>query len=495
MSQIQLSSSYLPQPQGPVWIAGAGVSGRGAAELVRQLGWSVCIVDSNISLATELAHQYRGSSMTVQDAYSRLHEASLIVTSPGWRPDTPLLRDAQARGIPVIGDVELAWCADRDGRFGKPRTWLAVTGTNGKTTATSMLAAMMEKAGAAAEAVGNIGVAVGTALTQTPRVDIMVAELSSFQLHWAPTFTPDAGVILNLAEDHIDWHGSMDAYAGDKARVYRGDIAVVNSDDERVCDEAKRYVVSEPVSPHDGDDSCPHVIGFTMDEPSAGEIGIVDGRIVDRVYSPANSDGIVIADATSISPPGAAGVADALAATAIARSQGVEPDAIAEALSSFVVQKHRGQVVHEADGIRWIDNSKATNPHATDAALSAVDSCVWIAGGQLKGACVDEVIAKNVERISAAVVLGQDREVIRRSLMAIAPRIPLTVVTSMDPVAAMTEAVQAAGRLAQPGDTVLLAPAAASLDMYTGMGQRGDLFADAARRFGTTGLKDRDRDI
>lgn len=483
MSHVQTSSSYLPQPQGPVWIAGAGVSGRGAADLATQLGWSVCIIDSNFTAARELADRHGGSAMTVDEAHSRLDEASLIVTSPGWRPDTPLLHDAQEQGVPVIGDVELAWCADRDGRFGEPRTWLAVTGTNGKTTATAMLASMMAESGAAAEAVGNIGVAVGTALTQTPRVGVMVAELSSFQLHWSPTLTPDAGVVLNLAEDHIDWHGSMDAYAADKARVYRGPVIVVNADDERVCREAERYMELSSTS-SSGDTPARRVIEFTMGEPGAGQIGVIDGRIVDRACVPAHSEGVDIADATRISPPGPAGVADALAATAIARSQGVEPDAIARALSSFVVEKHRGQVVFEAGDIRWIDNSKATNPHATDAALSAVESCVWIAGGQLKGAQIDDLIHKNADRISAAVVLGQDRQIIRQSLATIHPRIPLTVITSTDPVIAMNEAVQAASRLAQPGDTVLLAPAAASLDMYTGMSQRGDLFAEAARRYG-----------
>ena len=250
-----------------------------------------------------------------------------------------------------------------------------------------------------------------------------------------------------------------------------------------MCREAERYMELSSTS-SSGDTPARRVIEFTMGEPGAGQVGVIDGKIVDRACVPAHSEGVDIADATRISPPGPAGVADALAATAIARSQGVEPDAIARALSSFVVEKHRGQVVFEAGDIRWIDNSKATNPHATDAALSAVESCVWIAGGQLKGAQIDDLIHKNADRISAAVVLGQDREIIRQSLATIHPRIPLTVITSTDPVIAMNEAVQAASRLAQPGDTVLLAPAAASLDMYTGMSQRGDLFAEAARRYG-----------
>lgn len=455
----------LPQElRGRILVAGAGVSGRGVTRLLVDLGAQVVVAEDNPDAIAALRAEVPGvATCGVEQARLALRDGDLVVTSPGWRPDTPLLVDAAARGLEVIGDVELAWRLDAAGVFGAPRTWLVVTGTNGKTTTTAMLAAMLVADGRAASAVGNIGVAVADALRATPRVDVLVAELSSFQLHWAPRLVPAAGVVLNLADDHLDWHGSFANYAADKQRALRGPVVVLARDDARVN--------ATPVAPDQ------RVIGFSAARPAAGDVGVVDDHLV---Y---NADGHeeILAPAEGINPAGRAGILDAAAASAMALSQGVSPAAIATALGQFQVAGHRGQEVHRAGGVSWVDNSKATNPHAADAALTGVDNVVWIAGGQLKGASVDELVRSHAQRLRAAVVMGVDRNLVVAALTEYAPQVPVVVVDSTDPVAAMEQAVAAAADAARPGDTVLLAPAGASLDMYSGMGQRGDIFAAAAR--------------
>lgn len=460
---------------GPVLVAGAGVSGEGAIKLLRDLGCpEIRLVDDSADRGRALAQAHGIEWLTADTARGVLSDAVAVVTSPGWRPDTPILVDAADAGVPVVGDVAVAFAGDRAGVWGAPRTWLVVTGTNGKTTTTAMLAAMLGDRGAA---VGNIGVALHDALTAGPRVDVLAAELSSFQLHWAPDLRPDSGALLNLAEDHIDWHGSYDAYGADKAIALTGDVAVYGLDDADVARQVRLL--------SDAGRLAPTAVGFTIGEPGPGEVGVRDGRIIDRAFGPADGDGddtgIDIAPAEGISPPGPAGVLDALAATALARSIGTAPGDIAVALASFTVRAHRGQVVHSAGGVDWIDDSKATNPHAADAALRGHESVVWVGGGQLKGADVRGLIAEHGHRMRAAVLLGVDAPVIAEALAEARPGLPVTVVRDTDPAAAMRQVCSAAAGAARPGDVVLLAPAAASLDMFTGMAQRGDLFADAAR--------------
>ena len=476
---------------GHVLVAGAGVSGAGAARLLSGIGVTVTVADDDASARERLLAsiddvasqpgraQVRACGL--DEARSRFADVDLVVTSPGWRPDSGLLVAAAEAGLDVIGDVEMAWRLDRAGHFGAPRRWLAVTGTNGKTTTTGMLAACMQAAGERAVAVGNIGVAVADALDGAERVDVLVAELSSFQLHWAPTLTPDAGVLLNLADDHLDWHGSFAAYAASKARVLRGPVAVAGVDDAHVRALLAGDPAASPAAAGETVHAAPadghRFIGFTLGEPAPGQVGVVDGRIVDHT----GAGPVDVAPAEGIDPPGPAGVLDALAATAMARSQGVAPAAIAEALAGFHVARHRGQTVLVADDVRWVDNSKATNPHAAVAALKGVDRVVWIAGGQLKGAHVDDMVDALAPHLDAAVLLGVDRAILAEALHRLAPQVPVETVETTDPEAAMTEVCQAAARHARRGGTVALAPAAASLDMYTGMSQRGDLFAAAAR--------------
>lgn len=453
---------------GRVLVAGAGVSGLGAARLLCGLEVDTVVADDNEINRQNITTVTDAHAVTVAEALVRLDEYSLVVTSPGWRPDSPLLVAAAEAGLGVIGDVELCFRLDRAEVFGPPRTWLVVTGTNGKTTTTGMLAAMMSNAGRhtglRATACGNIGVAVADALTDPERIDILVAELSSFQLHWSEQLIPDGGVLLNLADDHIDWHGSFDDYATAKAKVLKAPVAVAGRDDDRVREFAERT----------GRDD---IIGFTLHQPEDNQYGVSDGYLVESWQGAQTR----LAPATGIEPAGAAGLYDALAAAAIARSFGATAEDVADALRNFQVDGHRGATVHSAGGVSWIDNSKATNPHAAHSALDGAGTVVWIAGGQLKGASVDALITAHADQFRAVAVLGVDRDEIAQTVRNVAPGVPIFVTDSTDPEQAMNDVVKFAAQHAHAGDSVMLAPAAASLDMYTGMAQRGDMFAAAAR--------------
>ena len=445
---------------GTVLVTGAGISGVGIARLLADLNVDVLIADANETARDRAMEVADVAGIHPDQALAELSRFSCVVTSPGWRPDTPLLRAAQAAGLEVLGDVELCYRLDRASVFGPPRIWMVVTGTNGKTTTTSMLASIMQQAGYQAEAVGNIGVSVAEAVSAPQRIDVLVAELSSFQLHWSNQLVPDVGVLLNLAEDHIDWHGSMAAYAAAKAKVLAAPLAIAGLDDALV----QQYVTTP-------------VMGFTLQSPQAGQVGVTNGTIVDNLHGTTRN----IVPVAGLEPPGPAGIYDALAATAaaVALVPDLQPSVIAQALQSFKVAGHRGQQVAEARGIVAIDNSKATNPHAADSALAGHDSVIWVAGGQLKGAEVDDLVARHAHRLKAVALMGVDRNIIRESVEKHAPGVPIFVTDDTDPQSAMDAVCAWAVTQASSGDAIVLAPAAASLDMYTGMGQRGVLFAES----------------
>ncbi|KMO71874.1 UDP-N-acetylmuramoyl-L-alanine--D-glutamate ligase [Mycolicibacterium chubuense] len=470
-----------------VLVVGAGITGRAVLAALTPLGVRATLTDDSPSALTAFARD----GVAVVDpasAVATIADVDLVVVSPGIPPTAPIPVAAAAAGVPVWGDVELAWRLDRAGHHGPPKTWLVVTGTNGKTTTTSMLFAMLCAAGRRAALCGNIGEPVLAVLDQA--VDVLAVELSSFQLHWAPSVHPDAGVVLNVAEDHLDWHGSLQAYAQDKARALTGRVAVGGLDDA-IATRLLR------------ESDAPTKAGFRLGEPGPGELGVVDGRLVDNAFAPAQ----VLADTAVIPVAGPVGVLDALGAAALARAVDVPAEAIAEALSTFAVGRHRAEVVAEADGVRYVDDSKATNPHAAQASISAYPRVVWVAGGLLKGASVDEMVAAVANRLVGAVVMGRDRAVVGEALSRHAPDVPVVeVVTGEDsgvvenaetPVTGGTRVVDIGGRplaeavmaavvdaargLARPGDTVLLAPAGASFDQFSGYGQRGDAFAAAVR--------------
>ncbi|MGP4054251.1 UDP-N-acetylmuramoyl-L-alanine--D-glutamate ligase [Mycobacterium sp. 4D054] len=474
-------------PGAAVLVVGAGITGRAVLAALTPLGARATLTDDSPNALTASAQ--RGVEvLDPANAVDRIADFDLVVVSPGIPPTAPIPVAAAAGGVPVWGDVELAWRLDRSGRFGPPRQWLVVTGTNGKTTTTSMLHEMLEAAGRRAVLCGNIGDPV---LSQLDRpADVLAIELSSFQLHWAPSLRPEAGVVLNVAEDHLDWHGSMAAYAADKARALTGRVAVAGLDDA----VAAGLLADAP---------APVKAGFRLGEPGPGELGVRDGMLVDNAFG----DAVALADVGTIPVAAPVGVLDALGAAALARAVDVPAAAIAAALASFRVGRHRAEVVGVADGITYVDDSKATNPHAAQASITAFPRVVWVAGGLLKGASVDELVAATVDRLAGVVLIGQDRAVVGDALSRHAPDVPVVeVVTGEDSVmlekdeagvtrvtrvapgaeqspadALMAAVVDAARSLARPGDTVLLAPAGASFDQFTGYGHRGDAFAAAVR--------------
>jgi UDP-N-acetylmuramoylalanine--D-glutamate ligase len=436
-----------------VGVAGAGVSGAAAARVLRDLGARVTVVDASAERREALAAQGFVTAEAWPDGMTQ------VVTSPGWRPSSPLLVEAAALGVEVIGEVELAW------RLGGP-PWLALTGTNGKTTTVTMLAAILAAAGHRTVAAGNVGLPLLDAVLAPEPYDVLAVELSSFQLHWAPGVRPHTGALLNLADDHTDWHGSFQDYALAKARVLQAGVSVGNADDEVV-----RTLLNRAPGRR---------VTFTLQAPRAGEAGVVEGLLVDRAFPDVEGEATELAQVGDITLPGPHNVANALAAAVMARSFGVPAEAVREGLRSYAPQPHRNAVVRVLDDVTWVDDSKATNPHAAGASLAAYQPVVWVAGGLLKGADVDELVRQAAPRLRAAVLLGTDRAAIREALTRHAPDVPVVEVERLD-TGAMQEVVSAARALARPGDTVLLAPAAASMDCFRDYAERGDLFAEAVR--------------
>jgi UDP-N-acetylmuramoylalanine--D-glutamate ligase len=447
-----------------VLVAGAGASGAAAARALLAAGAEVTVADRVAGEGTD-ALAAAGARIALGPAAPPAG-TELVVTSPGWRPDAPLLAAAAAAGVEVIGEVELAWRLRGPGAA----PWLALTGTNGKTTTVRMLASMLDAAGLRAVATGNVGLPVVDAVLADPPYQVLAVELSSFQLHWSPSPRPAAAAVLNLAPDHLDWHGTFAGYAADKARIYAGDpIAVYNADDPAVARLAA---------------GCRRRVGFTLAEPAAGQLGGRDGLLLDRAFGADGSAGegaaVELAAVADVRPPGRHNVANALAAAALARAYGIAPAAVRAGLRGFVPDRHRNAPVAAVAGVSYVDDSKATNPHAAAASLGGYERVVWVAGGLLKGAPVDDLLAAVHSRLAGAVLLGADRDAIRAAIGRHAPGLPVVEVSRTDHEA-MAEAVRAAAGLARPGDTVLLAPAAASMDMFTDYAARGDAFAAAVR--------------
>jgi len=440
----------------PVAVTGAGVSGAAAARVLRDLGARVTVVDADEAARDGLAAEGFAVAAALPE------ELDQVVTSPGWRPDAPLLVAAAGRGIEVIGEVELAWRL----RPEAAAPWLALTGTNGKTTTVKMLESVLRAAGHRAVAAGNVGLPLLEAVLAPEPYDVLAVELSSFQLHWSSTLRPRAGAILNLADDHTDWHGSFQAYAEAKARIFAAGTSVGNADDE-VVRTLLRRAVGERVT-------------FTLNVPRPGEVGVVEDLLVDRAFADVPGEATELAAVSDLPVPGLHNVANALAAATLARAHGVPAAAVREGLRGFAPEPHRNALVRVLDGVSWVDDSKATNPHAAAASLAAYQPVVWVAGGLLKGADVDDLVRRSAPRLRAAVLLGTDRAALREALARHAPDLPVVEVARLD-TGAMLEVVAAARDLARPGDTVLLAPAAASMDCFRDYKERGDLFAGAVQ--------------
>ena len=459
-----------------ICVAGLGVSGFAAADALLQLGSGVVVVDERTAAeigghADILGILGADLRLGAESAQVLPEGIDLVVTSPGWRPTAPLLLQAAAAGIPVWGEVELAWHvrpADR------PAPWLVVTGTNGKTTTVRMLASILEAAGHRAVAAGNIGTPIVEAVLADPPYDVIAVELSSFQLHWTHSIRPLASAVLNVAPDHVDWHGSLEAYALDKGKAYQGtEVACVYN----VQDPQTEALVREA----DVQDGC-RAVGFTLGIPGVGMLGVVEDVLVDRAFEPQPRDSAAeLAAVSDVKPFAPHNIANALAAAALARAFGVPAKAVRDGLRGFRPDGHRIASAGRVGEVDYVDDSKATNPHAASASLAAYDSVVWIAGGLAKGAAFDDLVQRAAPRLRAVVLLGRDRAVIADALRRHAPQIPVVEVGTTD-TGVMDEVVVAAAALAQPGDTVLLAPACASMDLFGNYGERGDAFVASVGR-------------
>ncbi|MCX4980356.1 UDP-N-acetylmuramoyl-L-alanine--D-glutamate ligase [Streptomyces sp. NBC_00572] len=461
-----------------VTVAGLGVSGIPAARVLHGLGALVTVVndgDDERSRAQAAELEAEGITVRLGDGATLPSGTELIVTTPGWRPDKPLFTAAAEAGVEIWGDVELAWRLRGPGAA----PWLAVTGTNGKTTTVRMLASILEAAGLRTAAVGNIGVSLLDAVLGEEQYDVLAVELSSYQLHWAPSIRVHSAAVLNLAPDHLDWHGSMEAYAADKGRIYEGNqVACVYNVADRVTEDLVREA--------DVEEGC-RAIGFTLGTPGPSQLGVVEGILVDRAFvENRQKNAQELAEVSDVQPPAPHNIANALAAAALARAFGVDAKAVRDGLKAFRPDPHRIELVEEVQGVAYVDDSKATNTHAAEASLAAYDPIVWIAGGLAKGATFDELVQKSAKRLRGAVLIGADRALIREALARHAPEVPVVDLDRTD-TGAMSEAVREATRLARAGDTVLLAPACASMDMFTNYNKRGEAFADAVRALAATG--------
>ncbi|MFJ9934686.1 UDP-N-acetylmuramoyl-L-alanine--D-glutamate ligase [Streptomyces virginiae] len=490
---------------GRITVAGLGVSGISAARALAGLGARVTVVDNGdgdahraraaelaeLGIEVRLGHLSEGAR-----AGESLPEGTeLVVTSPGWQPQSPLFLAAAAAGVDVVGDVEVAWRlrgagaelrAAAQGAGDRapagPAEWLAITGTNGKTTTTQMLASILKAAGLRTAAVGNIGTPIIDVVLGEQEYDVLAVELSSYQLHWAPSLRVHSAAVLNLAPDHLDWHGSMQAYAADKGRIYEGNtVACVYN----VADKATEDLVVEA----DVEEGC-RAIGFTLGAPGPSMLGVVDGILVDRAFvENRQKNAQELAEVKDVNPPAPHNIANALAAAALARAFGVEPRAVRDGLRDFRPDAHRVARVDEVASVVYVDDSKATNTHAAEASLASFDKVVWIAGGLAKGATFDELVQKSAERMRGAVLIGADRALIAEALARHAPEVPVVDLDRTD-TGAMLAAVREAAALAEPGDTVLLAPACASMDMFANYNKRGEAFADAVRELAAESAAD-----
>ncbi|MDH6536381.1 UDP-N-acetylmuramoyl-L-alanine--D-glutamate ligase [Aurantimicrobium minutum] len=463
-----------------VGVLGLGVTGFSVADTLAELGAKVMVVASGadelrITMVDVIGATYV-QERSGEDIPHELVEfdPELIVVSPGYHPDHEILLWAASRNIPIWGDIELAWRV-RDKV--KAAEWLAVTGTNGKTTTVQLTAAMLAAAGYRVAPCGNIGVPVLDAVRDPQGFDVFVVELSSYQLHWMTGVHPYSSAVLNIADDHLDWHGSFESYVAAKAKIYENtQVACVYNKADKVTE---RMVENADVM------EGARAIGFDLGAPGKSDLGVVDGILCDRAFlDDRHSTALEITTVRDLEERGLAAphiVANILAASALARSFGAPTEAIYEALKTFSLDSHRNEVVASVGEITWIDDSKATNPHAADASLTANESIVWIVGGLLKGVNIDELVSRHAHRLRGAVIIGVDREPVKAAFERHAPGVTALEVEADDTSDVMVHAVNLAADLAHSGDVVLLAPAAASMDQFTDYAERGRLFAQAVR--------------
>jgi len=438
-----------------VVVAGAGRSGRAAARLLVSRGASVTLADRAATIDEQDVLAGLGVALALGPHQPALFaEADLVVVSPGVPLDQTALRAAREAGVPIIGELELAsrWLSGRI---------VAITGTKGKSTTTTLAARMLQEAGLAALAGGNLGPALSAQVDQSAPDVVHVVEVSSFQLQTTDTFHPWIAVLLNLSPDHLDHHASFDEYRGAKARIFANqgpaDWAVVNADDPAALElarggRARRFDFAY--------DSRTLACGVAIDGPDI--VRRSDGRSVP------------IMPTTSVQLAGRHLLGDVLAASAVGCIASLPTDAMRRAVEGFAGLEHAFERVATVAGVVFVNDSKATNVIAARRALEAIDpGAVVIMGGRFKGGAFEDLRDLVAARVRAVVAIGEARPLIEQALASVVP------VTRAE---TMAEAVDQAFGLARPRGTVLLAPACSSFDMFRDYADRGRAFKDAVRK-------------
>lgn len=446
-------------------VAGAGVTGQAVAHVLTDRG-------AIVQFADEKPIELLGFSVKHPDAFTAEDFDALLI-SPGWRESSSIVQLARVAGKEILNEIDLAWSIKQEKLPGQK--WLALTGTNGKTTTVEMVAHIMQSAGISAQACGNVGKTVIESVTGSEKFDYLILELSSFQLHWLRDAQFISSAILNIADDHVDWHGSFDAYALDKISILdKSTTAILNGDDGEVVGRTSHWLGRK--------------IFYSLDTPAPGELGVVEELLVDRAFVPDPQEAAMIAELHEIIPTVPHHISNALAATGLVSTVGVSREIIREALKSFKPGRHRIEEVADLNGVKWIDDSKATNPHAAAASVMSNFSVIWIAGGLAKGAAMEPLAARIWPRLKSVILIGQDRQLIADALRIHAPNLPLHFIDSPESYtrggndnSLMNEVVRKASEISSEGDVVLLAPACASMDQFISYGDRGDRFAQSVK--------------
>ena len=462
---MALDNPYSNLAERRIVVAGAGVTGQAVAAALIERG-------AHVIFADEKEVQLEGFEVKHPTQFSGEDFDTLFV-SPGWNESNPLVLLARTEGKDILNEIDFAWHVKQE-KFPKQK-WLALTGTNGKTTTVEMVAHIFATAGLQARACGNVGTTVIEVITGAETLDYLVLELSSFQLHWLKDAQFISSAILNIADDHVDWHGSFDAYANDKISILDSSTtAILNGDDGEVVARTSSWLGRK--------------VFYSLDTPGPGELGVVEELLVDRAFVPDPQEAGMIAELTEVVPTVPHHISNALAAAGLAATVGVSHDDIRTALKTFKPGRHRIEEVADVKGIKWIDDSKATNPHAAGASIMANLSVIWIAGGLAKGASMEPLVERTWSRLKCAILIGQDRHLISAALTKFAPNLPVYLI---DPPASyqrggasnsfMDLVVAKAVEVAAEGDAVLLAPACASMDQFISYSDRGDRFAQSVK--------------
>jgi len=453
-------------------VLGLGKSGFSVVDTLVELGVSVTVYAKDSDPALSELVEVLGAKLIASDfAEDFDEEVDFVVVSPGFSPSHPLVQRVVLAGKTLTSDIELAYLLSD--KVKRP-SWIVITGTNGKTTTTELTSEMLRSAGYRAIACGNIGNPILDAVRDPEGFDFLVVELSSFQLHYLGQIAPKAAAFLNLAEDHYDWHGSPEGYFQAKSKVFENtELAIIyNVEDQLTLKAAEQAEVQE---------GC-RAIGFTLGAPSRSMVGFVEEFLVDRAFienrAEAAQELATMEDIANLGIVSRHLLANVAAASALARAVGVEPEAIRSAIRNFKIAPHRIELVAELSGVRYVDDSKATNAHAADASLSSFESVVWIVGGLLKGVDPAPLIEKHANRLKAAVVIGSDTQELEQLFAKLCPDLKVRVISGSG---IMEQAVRAASEQAADGDTVLLAPAAASMDQFKDYADRGRQFQQAVR--------------